>query len=552
MFVQTSGSRLLAFLVAGALVACNSTSRSDKDARVISTDAIKRHVSVLADDSLEGRGTGQRGYEKAAAYAADQFKQYGLEPGGPDGTYFQPVKFRESKLVPGSASVTITGPHPATLTPGQDFVAAGDFRDSTLELSGPVVFVGYGVSAPEFQYDDYAGIDVKGKIVATLFGAPPSLPPNPRAHFSGAEKSRVAADHGAIGMITLWTEDVEKTLQWAFLARMSHRSGMSRLEADGSIPSESPQIPTGAILSPSASAKLFAGAKTSWAQVLEAARQSKPQSMALPAGIRIRKSSSLHDLTAPNVIAKLTGSDPALANEYVVFTAHLDHDGIGEPIAGDSIYNGAIDNAAGAAALFEIARAFAAQKPRPKRSLLFIATAAEEKGLLGASYYADHPTVPIGSIVADLNMDGNHMLFPIKSIVALGAEHSSLADDAAAAAASVGVELETELMPEQAFFIRSDQYPFVKKGVPALFFVNGTRSSDSTVNGPAVLGTWLGTVYHTPKDDLHQPMYYESGAKYAEVVFRIGERVANAAGRPTWKPGDFFGERFGKGRSAGQ
>jgi Zn-dependent M28 family amino/carboxypeptidase len=127
-----------------------------------------------------------------------------------------------------------------------------------------------------------------------------------------------------------------------------------------------------------------------------------------------------------------------------------------------------------------------------------------------------------------------------------------LADDAAAAAASVGVELETELMPEQAFFIRSDQYPFVKKGVPALFFVNGTRSSDSTVNGPAVLGTWLGTVYHTPKDDLHQPMYYESGAKYAEVVFRIGERVANAAGRPTWKPGDFFGERFGKVRSAGQ
>ena len=154
--------------------------------------------------------------------------------------------------------------------------------------------------------------------------------------------------------------------------------------------------------------------------------------------------------------------------------------------------------------------------------------------------------MPIDAIVANLNMDGNHLLFPTRSIIALGAETSSLGADAAAAAAAAGLELETELMPEQGFFIRSDQYPFVKKGVPALFFVNGTRSSDSTINGGAELGKWLGTVYHTPKDDLNQRLHYPSGAKYAEVVYRVGERVANAAARPTWRPGDFFGDRFGQ------
>jgi len=522
--------------------ACSTGSRSDMP--MISVDGIRQHVSVLAHDSLEGRGTGHRGYDKAAAYVAEQFKRYGLAPGMSDGSYLQPVRFRETGLVPGSASVRVTGLRATSLTPGVDFVASSDPRDTLTTFGGPMVFAGYGVSAPEFQYDDYASIDVKGKVVVVLFGAPSSLPPNPRAHFSGAEKTKTAVARGARGVITLWTEDAERTAPWSFMERLSHRTGMVWLAPDGSLPAEVSSLLAGVVLSPAASARLF-GSSAAWNTVLETARQGKPQAFALPGEIHVRKANLHRDLTAPNVVAKLAGSDPALAEEYVVYTAHLDHDGIGAAFNGDSIYNGAIDNASGVAALLEVARAFSERKQRPKRSILFIATAAEEKGLLGAEFYAEYPTVPIGSVVANLNMDGNHMLFPTRSIVALGAEHSTLADDAAVAANASGVELETELMPEQAFFIRSDQYPFIKKGVPALFFVNGTRSSDSTVDGGAILMNWLGTVYHTPKDDLDQPMHYESGAKYAEVAFRVGERVANASSRPTWRPGDFFGDRFG-------
>ncbi|MEZ4586701.1 MAG: M28 family metallopeptidase [Gemmatimonadales bacterium] len=533
----------LAAGAAGLLLGCNATGRSAEPA--ITADGIARHLSVLADDSLAGRGTGQPGYRQAAAYVADQFREAGLEPGGVDGGYFQPIRFRESALVPGSASVALGG---GRLTPGADFVASPSLRDSVLALSGPVVYVGFGVSAPELGYDDYADLDVKGKVVAVLFGGPPSLPPNPRAHLSGAEKLDVAARHGAVGMIALWSPDQERAMAWSFLERLSYRSQMTWLEPDGSPPADRPTIPAAATLSPAASAGLFDGAPTTFGAALEAARAGRPASVELPVSVRVGTRSTWREVEASNVIARLPGSDPELADEYVVFTAHLDHDGIGPAIAGDSIYNGAIDNAAGVAALLEIARAFAAERPRPKRSLLFIATAAEEKGLLGADFFAAHPTVPIGSIVADLNMDGNHLLFPTRSIVALGAEMSSLGDDAAAAAAATGLELETELMPEQAFFVRSDQYPFVKKGVPSLFFINGTESSDSTIDGPAVLSKWLGTVYHTPKDDLDQVMDYSSGARYAEVVFRVGTRVANAPSRPAWRPGDFFGERFGKGR----
>jgi len=537
----------LAPVAAGLLLACSAQDRSAEPA--ITAEGIARHLSVLADDSLGGRGTGQPGYGQAAAYVADQFRRAGLEPGGVDGSYFQPIRFRESGLTPGSASVALSGRRTSRLTQGADFVASPSLRDSVLDLTGPVIYVGFGVSAPELGYDDYADLDVKGKVVAVLFGGPSSLPPNPRAHLSGSEKLEVAARHGAAGMIALWSPDQERTgMAWSFVERLSYRSQMTWLEPDGSPPADRPEIPTGATLSPAASAALFDGAPITFEEALEAARVNQPRAVELPVSIRVSKRSTWREVEASNVIALLPGSDPTLADEYVVFTAHLDHDGIGPAIAGDSIYNGAIDNAAGVAALLEIARAFAMERPRPKRSLLFIATAAEEKGLLGADYFAAHPTVPIDGIVADLNMDGNHLLFPTRSIVALGAEMSSLGDDAAAAAAATGLELETELMPEQAFFVRSDQYPFVKKGVPSLFFLNGTKSSDSTIDGPAVLSKWLATVYHTPKDDLDQAMDYPSGARYAEMVFRLGERVANAAARPSWTPGDFFGERFGKDR----
>jgi Zn-dependent M28 family amino/carboxypeptidase len=351
-------------------------------------------------------------------------------------------------------------------------------------------------------------------------------------------------------MITLWTEDAEKVFPWAAIRGfLTTRPGMTWLDGPGRLPAESPGLAGSATLHAARAAELFRGAKVSWVDAMAAARESRPGSVDLPVRVRIERRTARRELEAPNVIGRIPGADPALRDEYVVFTAHLDHDGIGPPVDGDSTYNGAVDNASGVAALLAIAQAFA-EGPAPRRSLLFVATAAEEAGLLGAAYFAAHPVVPIDAIVANLNMDGNHMLFPTKSIVALGGQHSTLGAVARQATDAAGLALETDLMPEQAFFIRSDQYPFVRKGVPALFFVNGLQSADSAVNGPAVLGKWLTTVYHTPKDDLQQPMHWDAGAQYARVVYRIGRLVADDPARPQWNEGDFFGETFGAERAA--
>jgi hypothetical protein len=500
--------------------------------------------------TAEGRGTGQPGYQKAAQYVAARFKDMGLEPGGEGGGFFQSVPLRSTALAPSGISVILSrGQRTSTLVYQQDFVAEGSPRETDIAISAPLVFVGFGVTAPEFQYDDYAGIDVKGKVAVVLRGAPPAFPPNPLAHYSGSEKAKTAERNGAVGIITLWSEDAEKVMPWVVVQRLERRPQMTWLDAAGGEPGDEPKILSSLTLSAQTSASLFDGSGTTWAAVLEAARKSQPQSRALPVSVKIQKSSRITEVAAPNVIGRIVGSDPALRNQYVVITAHLDHDGIGEPMEGDSIYNGALDNAAGVAALLEIARAFTAARPAPKRSILFVATAAEELGLLGAFYYAAHPTVPIDSIVANLNMDGNLLLIPTRSIIALGAEHSNLGEVARRAAEASSLELETELMPQQAFFIRSDQYPFVLKGVPALFFINGTRSSDSTVNGAAVLGQWMTTRYHTPKDDLNQNLNYQSGARYAQAVFRVAEIVANQVERPAWKPGDFFGDKFGRSKT---
>lgn len=532
------------FLLAATavVVGCAGADAVDADA-AITADGIRAHSVVLAHDSLEGRGTGQQGYQRAADYVAGEFRKMGLAPGGTDGGYFQPVPLREGWLEQASVSV-IRGGRSTSLAAGTDFIAGGSLAEVRSSAEGQVVFVGYGVTAPAFQHDDYAGVDVRGKIVAVLRGAPASFPANPRAHYSGGEKARAAAARGAIGMITLWTDDAERVMPWTVMQRFAGRSGMTWLDAPGGEPGDLTNLPGSATLSPAQSAALFSGAPVSWKDALTAVREHRARPVELPVRIRIERTSRHQEISAPNVIGTLRGSDPALRDEYVVFTAHLDHDGIGTPVSGDSIYNGLVDNATGVAAMLEIAKAFASGRA-PKRSLVFIATAAEEKGLLGAAYYAAHPTVPIEAIVANLNMDGNHVLFPTRSIIALGAEHSSLVAPAAAAAEATGLELETDLMPEQAFFIRSDQYPFIRKGVPALFFVNGSRSTDSTVNGAEVLGRWLATVYHSPKDDLDQPIDWESGARYARVVYRIGELVANDAARPRWNAGDFFGEAFG-------
>jgi len=285
------------------------------------------------------------------------------------------------------------------------------------------------------------------------------------------------------------------------------------------------------------------------AAIREDARAGRRPKIDLKGELTISASFDGETVSSPNVIGVLPGSDPQRKNEYLVYTAHLDHVGVAEPVNGDAIYNGAFDNASGVAGLLEIARAFAALSERPKRSILFLAVTAEEAGLLGSDYFANQPTVPLEGIVANLNIDGINVLYPPADTVALGVDNSTLGDHARAAAKFVGLELSPDPWPQENFFIRSDQYSFVRVGVPALFSMPGQKSTDPAVDAKKALDDWLATHYHTPSDDMAQPFHYEGGARLAGFHFLTGLSVANAAERPAWKRGDFFGEMFGrKGR----
>jgi Zn-dependent M28 family amino/carboxypeptidase len=516
--------------------------------QTIRPEAIRAHVGFLADDLLEGRGTGGRGHLLAAKYAAAQLEALGLRPAGTSGTYFQQVPLRQAVVKTEGSSVTIkVGGKVQALKHGVDCLVGADFLKTTSAVTAPVVFAGWGITAPERKRDDYAGLAVRGKIVALLMGAPASFSGTARAHYSSRLlKFKNAADHGAVGVLTLRTREAEGRFAWAALLRHAAFPSMRWVAPDGSVDGALPSLQGLALLGPKAGELLFEGAKPSLAEVFEAAKGDVLHGFELPATVSITTTTAHASVESPNVVGLLPGSDPALAHEYVVYTAHLDHLGVGAPIDGDSIYNGALDNASGVAGLLEVARAFATLPQRPRRSLLFLGVTAEEKGLLGSDYFAHYPTVPIADIVADVNMDGLLMLYPLKDVVGIGAETSSLGRTLERAAGRLGLAVSPDPTPEEVFFIRSDQYSFVKQGIPSIFTDAGFGSAAPGVDGGALVQRWMTTRYHSPKDDFAQPMDFEAGAKLAQVQFLIGLMVANETERPAWVPGDFFGETFGR------
>ncbi|HEX3127234.1 MAG TPA: M28 family peptidase [Thermoanaerobaculia bacterium] len=498
--------------------------------------AVRAHMAFLADDLLEGRGTATRGHEIAARYVAAQLEAMGLEPGA-GGSWLQTVPMRRSDLIAEESRVEIIPAHGerSLLVPGRDVLLRGGF-EASMEVEAPVVFVGYGVTAPERGYDDYAGIDARGKIVAYLGGAPASLPPEERAHF-GATPTRMenAAAHGAVGLLRLWDDEDEKRGSWsAFVQLLGNLDAIAWLEG-GDAHGSYPQIRGSAGLGPAASQALFKDAAVTYSDA-----QAKRTPTPLPVRVRMVKKSRLTNLASPNVVGLLRGSDPALAAEYVVISAHLDHLGIREPVNGDPIYNGAIDNAAGVASLLEIARAFASLPERPRRSLLFVAFTGEESGLIGSDYFVHNPPVPLASIVADLNIDGTSM-WPFNALFARGADHSTLASVVSAGAAAAGLPLVPDPFPEQASLVRSDQYAFLLKGVPSLI-LGAQRDADAR----ALALDWLKNRYHQPSDDMSQPMDFDAAARFTRDLFLIAYTVVQANERPRWNPGDFFGERFGR------
>jgi Zn-dependent M28 family amino/carboxypeptidase len=291
---------------------------------------------------------------------------------------------------------------------------------------------------------------------------------------------------------------------------------------------------------------MFAGAQHTFEEAVARLKSGEPLGLTLDVRAEINTKSKHSTVDCVNVVGILKGSDPDLSREYIVYTAHLDHEGIGRPVDGDDIYNGALDNASGVAALLETARAFASLETPPRRSVVFLALTAEEKGLLGADYFANRPTVPLEGIVANVNIDGVGVFYPAKDIVAYGAEHSSLGELARQAAEELEFVISPDPFPEETFFIRSDQYPFIKQGIPALFFFPGLQSADPEINGAEFLQKWMTTIYHSPKDDMSQDFDFEEGARVTRLNFLVGYLAAQNRQRPTWNTGDFFGEKFGR------
>ena len=458
-------------------------------------------MRFLASDLLEGRETGTRGYEIAAQYVRAQFESMGL------GTSYQPVDFRSAKLIE-EQSAFVLDDEPLVLN--KDVILRPNFLNAESEVNAPVVFAGFGIVAPELHHDDYAGLDVRGKIVVILSGAPPEFPTDPRAFYSSGQlKEKTAAARGAVGVLTTLTPIDEQRA--SFEKRAQQRSIPPMLYLDNGKPADAVDgIRLSATVNQTVGFRLRSGSHN----------------------VRARTVSQFSQAKSENVIGVLRGT----LDEAVVVSAHLDHLGMHATPSGDSIYNGAYDNASGIACLIEIARAMTAG-PKPKRSIAFVAFTGEEKGDQGSEFFAGHPPLPV---IADINMDMFLMLYPVGDLVALGGEHTTLGDMAKIAAREAGFEMSPDPFPEEVRFIRSDQFSFVEQGVPAIHLKPGNKSLDPAIDGAAVTREWLRRVYHSPADDLSQHFDFDSGARYAEANLRLLQAVANAPEPPHWKTGDFF------------
>ena len=518
----------LAAATATAVLAQGPTPATDEQARWWA------HVQTLADDSMEGRFTGTEGYRRAAAYVTAQFEKAGLAPAGTDG-YRQSVPFSQRRIDEDKSSVALLRDGKEDVLRFGDDIAVNLRAELAPAVEAPLVFAGHGVSAPEAGHDDLAGLDVTGKVAVYLAGAPPGLRGALAAHYQQAGvrwKTLQAA--GAVGMIAVANPRTTEQ-PWERSARARRNPVM--ILADRRF-YDLAGLQLALSVNPASADRLFAGSGRTLAELLAIADAGKPlPRFALPSAIRARITLESEALSSDNVAALLPGSDPALAREHVVLTAHLDHMGVGAAVNGDTIYNGAMDNASGIATMIEVARTLAASASKPRRSILFVAVTGEEHGLLGSRYYAGAPTVPRASIVANINMDMFLPLFPMKSVMVLGLDESDLGDRMRAVAGRQGLGVTGDNQPERNRFTRSDQYSFIREGVPAVAlkvgFALGTPQAD-------IDARWTKERYHLPGDDLHQPIDLEAAAAFTRLVAAFALEVADHAARPAWKPESFF------------
>ncbi len=543
-------------LAAGLLAvsACTATSDSnlrDQTARegaMFSADRIKADVTFLADDLLLGRDTGSEGHRIAANYVAAEFARLGIAPAGDDG-YFQEVPLRKAKVNVDTAAMAIrVGGDEKQLVLADDFFMTGSVNTPDGQVSADIVFAGFGIHAPEIGHDDLDGLDIDGKIVLVFSGAPTSFNTEIRAHHGSATtKLKNLIDRGAAGYLSVSTASDEKRRPFSRLKRFLGRQSFDWIEPTGGGTGNG-KIKAAATISQAVARQLFDGAPMSYNDVLSEAKNGAPKGFALATSATLKRESILSDkFTSPNVIAVLEGSDPDLNDEYVVLSAHLDHIGVSENAKGDDkINNGALDNATGVSTLLEVARAYARSGEKPRRSILFAIVTGEEKGLLGAEYFAHYPTVDKKALVANVNLDMPLLLYDFTDVVAFGAERSSLGPITEAALARLNVSLSPDPIPQEGIFTRSDHYRFVQQGIPAVFLMTGWNKGVNGKDGGKIFQEFLSKTYHSPKDDLSQGIDYDAAAKFAHANWLIASAIANDTVRPSWNEGDFFGDTFAR------
>lgn len=498
---------------------------------------LEADVRFLADDALEGREAGTRGYDLAALYVAERFRALGLRPGGDEGTYYQSVPMLESELGQ-SSSLRIAD---IELVLGEDYLVYPSLKGETIDISAPLVFGGMCFASERHERDDFEGLDLNGKIAVCMEGAPKFLNSEERAHFRSTKSQRASA-LGASGLITVQTPTGETAVPFE-RRRQQLSPGYSRmtwLDEDNVPFSAAPSIKVGAMLSLAGGEKLFESAGRSWSQIVEAAEREEGIVDGFELGLeaRINVESQHRVLSSDNVVGILPGSDPVLAGEYVILMGHLDSLGINPSPEedDDEINNGALDNAAGISALLEIARLL--RESPPKRSIMFLAVTAEEKGLNGSDYFARNPTVPVDKMVAAVNVDMPIATYQFEDLIAFGVERSTMLPVVQQAVEDHGLKLSPDPLPEQGLFTRSDNYKLVQQGVPAISLVPGQAGT-----GAEEWQKVLANHYHKASDEV-ELVNFDALRRFTDVKADIARNIADMPERPVWNAGDFFGTTF--------